>query len=177
MNNLANWISDSHKYSEQFQNKELENLNYQGATHTGLMQPTGDGLYVGDFPANVNNVYTIPNTFQPNTYQPTITTTGTGIFGWPGPYTPPTKSLAEVLGDRASEFTIVPAAITVGCGKEKHTLADLLLKLDNVPFLELGAEIAVAPEVYNAIILYTKMGEEYAGMTLVDFLNQTLARK
>lgn len=173
---VHNWISNAHKYDDSFR---PPSITVPTETTQLNLTDNGNGLYIGDFPpADINSVWTVPNT-----YQPTITTTHTGLggmtLGWPytGTYQPITKTLAEVLGDKAAEFTILPSAIIVGCGKEKHCLADLLLKLDNVPFIELGAEIAVAPAVYNAIIVYTKMGEEYAGMALVDFLNQILAQK
>lgn len=170
---VYNWLSNAHKYDDAFKPPEL------GADHNGVVgiATTGivDGLYVGDQLTTINTNNTWPNTYQP------AYTGGSISLGWPYATSTGTyqsiKTLAEVLGDKAADFTIVPAGITVGCGKEKHTLADLLLKLDNVPFIELNGEIAVAPAVYNAIVLFTKMGEEYAGMTLVDFLNQILSRK
>lgn len=148
-------------------------------TTTGVITTTGNGtgqgvVGLGGSGINVNGgQLTYPYTPSTVTTPWTVTTPDMygGLYGQPGiPYTQP-RTLKDVLGEDAAKFIFLPSLFQVGSGKERFSLTQLLLMLNNVPFIELNNEVAVAPEVYHAIIAYAKMGEGFAGLGLIEYLN------
>ncbi len=102
----------------------------------------------------------------------TITTTGAD-----GSYYAPAVSLGTFLGAEAGNFTIVPTALLVGFGADSQTIVDFLKAMGNVPYISLFGEVAFAPVVYDAILVYAKTVDGFADVGIVDFVRGALTSK
>ncbi len=124
-------------------------------------------------------------TGQYQTTTPVNNGIGTLIGGGGGYYTTTADSswpthhpgLRTVLGSEVGNFAVVPSSLEVGFGDDKQKIVDLLRALKNVPFIELAGEVAFAPMVYDAIVMYVKTTDGFADMKIVDFISSVLARK
>ncbi len=143
---------------------------------------------------HVPQVQTTSAITQPNLAGGYVTTGTTGIstngLGGPSTWTDQFTStdatwslgstvatLRSLLGSEVANFAILPSLLCVGFGADRYALTDLVRLLPTVRYIEFGNEIAVRRVVYDAIIAFSKADGAFAGLSIVEFLNQVLTQE
>jgi hypothetical protein len=85
------------------------------------------------------------------------------------------REILSTLGRNAASFAFLPADMRIFIDKECVTLEKALCEVDNIRYLVYDGWMAVSPEVGSAVSLYMSSGSDYAGLSLVEFLNNVVA--
>jgi len=85
------------------------------------------------------------------------------------------RDLKDVLGAYLDKFTLFPSTMMVKTNESNSSIRDILDKVKDIRYIEYHGWIAVSPEMGSAVTLYISGGSSYAGLSLVEFLNNVAA--
>jgi hypothetical protein len=85
------------------------------------------------------------------------------------------RDLKDILGVDAGKFTLFPSTMRVKTNDTSRSIRDILDEVKNIRYIEYQGWLAVSPEIGSAVTLYISGGSGYAGLSLVEFLNNVAA--
>jgi len=88
---------------------------------------------------------------------------------------PMPRNLRDVLGAYLDKFTLFPSTMRVKTNESNCSIRDILDGVKDIRYMEYQGWLAVSPEIGSAVTLYISGGSGYAGLSLVEFLNNVAA--